>query len=353
MKQKKWGRALALATVSSTLLIAGCGGGDDTTHIDLVTDRNQDNIPDELHAEVQKMLKIADAGTPGVLDPEEENAFFEAAVDIGKRLPLDRKTVETLGEIQALRAKMETAATEEQLTDYMAQLMSAEESLEQDPNYRRFDDALDNIPELNPSGEALKARQITKASGGTGFDQLQRGDIMLEHSGGAAYVYTYPYAWHFTHAGTYDGNNMVYESLSDGVQLSSIEHWKGKKRYAFGRNKLKTSSEVMASLDAAKLKYGTSKSTKYNWTFPNKTTDDKVYCSQLVWKIHKNLNTDIDSNSVKWFALIALKASPAYIWNPIAGAAVHAALVATVLRPAVAPDEIYYATNAIQFYYDK
>ena len=59
------------------------------------------------------------------------------------------------------------------------------------------------------------------------------------------------------------------------------------------------------------------------------------------------------SRSVKWFALIALKASPAYIWNPIAGAAVHAALVATVLRPAVAPDEIYYATNAIQFYYDK
>ena len=108
MKQKKWGRALALATVSSTLLIAGCGGGDDTTHIDLVTDRNQDNIPDELHAEVQKMLKIADAGTPGVLDPEEENAFFEAAADIGKRLPLARKTVETLGEIQALRKKRRT-----------------------------------------------------------------------------------------------------------------------------------------------------------------------------------------------------------------------------------------------------
>ena len=184
-----------------------------------------------------------------------------------------------------------------------------------------------------------------------GDDQLQRGDVMLTHSGGIGYAF--PWAWHFTHAGNYDGNNTVYESVGSGVRLQPIAHWQENKRYAFGRNKKVSQSAVVAQLEQAQQRYGTAGKTPYNFVFPNKQTDNKLYCSQLVWKIHQGAGTNVDSNSLKWFTLMALKLSPYYAWNPPLALAKHAVLIASVLRPAVAPDEIYYATDVINFYYDK
>ena len=351
MKKRILGRAVLLAALSGTLVVAGCGGDGDVTPIDLATDNNQDNIPDELELVVKNALKIADRGIPGVLEPEEEPDFFAAINDIGERLPFKTETVNRLGEIEVLQEKIQNAKTEEELTDLMTQLAETDDLLLQDNNYRIFSEALSIMPDLSPSAATAETRQMAKATAQNGFDQLQRGDVMLIHSGGIGKVF--PWAWHFTHAGTYDGSNTVYESVSHGVLAQPIEGWKGKKRYAFGRNKVKSQSEVVASLDRAKSKSGTDGRTKYNVFFPNKQTDNSLYCSQLVWKIQQGVGSDVDSNSLKWFALIALKASPIYILNPVAAAAKHAALIATVLRPAVAPDEIYYATNVINFYYDK
>ena len=66
--------------------------------------------------------------------------------------------------------------------------------------------------------------------------------------------------------------------------------------------------------------------------FPNKQTDNKLYCSQLVWKIHQGAGTNVDSNSLKWFTLMALKLSPYYAWNPPLALAKHAVLIAMETR---------------------
>jgi uncharacterized protein YycO len=153
----------------------------------------------------------------------------------------------------------------------------------------------------------------------------------------------YPWVWYFSHAGNYDGNNMVYESLGSGVQLGPLQHWKERGlKVALGRSTRSSTAQVVAALDSAKTRYGTNKRTPYNFFFPNKGSDSAVYCSQLVWKIHKSLGVDLDSNDARWFAQMALKnfyLTPAGI----------ATLTATVLIPAVAPDEIYYSRH-INFY---
>jgi len=350
MQSSSFGRVVWLAALSSVLALSACGGDDKPPPIDLLTDQNRDEIPDELHKAVQDALKIADAGTPGVLDPEEETAFFTAINNIGERLPFQEQTIRRLERMDALTKEIQSAQTEEAQTDLLIEAGELDAQLQDDPNYKLFSEALDKMPELTPTPEAATLRATTKATGSNGFDQLQRGDVMLIHSGGIGYAF--PWAWHFTHAGNYDGSNMVYESVGDGVLAQSIEGWKGKKRYAFGRSKNKSTESVVQQLNLAKAKYGTDGRTKYNFNFPNKQTDEKLYCSQLVWKIHRGTGVDIDSNSVKWFLKIALKASPALAWNPPLALAASGVLIGTVLRPAVAPDEIYYS-DQIKFYFDK
>lgn len=369
MKKNHLRRVFVAAAVGSLISLTGCGGDDDQSEnvsavvpIDLVTDKNSDNIPDELDLVVKNALAIVNAGTYGILDPEEEQPFYEAVRTIGQRLPFSAETIKALEEQNALKNKYETLTTEEELTDLMARMHDLDEELLKDKNYKIFNDALNKIPELNPpegievadSTEATpqsNARQLKTSNATSGFEKLQRGDVMLVNSGGVGYLF--PWAWHFTHAGTYDGNNQVYESVGGGVMTQSINEWKNKKRYAFGRNKNRTQSEVEAKLDEAKKRYGINGSTKYNMNFSNKNTDEKLYCSQLVWKIHKSLGDDIDSNSATWFLKISLKNSPIYFLSPPAALLANAVLIKTVLMPAVAPDEIYYATKVLNFYVDK
>jgi len=357
MKKLSLKRIFVLAVLGSACVtsLSGCGGGSGSgndlakTPIDLRTDRDNNGVPDELEQAVAATMAIADAGTPGVLDPEEEAPFFQSIADIIARLPFSAETMNRLKELRELEAEMGSAQTEAEFVSLGTQVTALEQELLTDPEYKSYVDALNRMAELNPtvdgghpnSPEAI-ARRVARSGGAAGFPQLQRGDIMLVHSGGAGYLF--PWAVHFTHTGIYDGNNMVYESIGSGVQVQSIEEWKGKSNYAFGRNKLKPQSEIVASLDRAKLKYGTARQTKYNLNFPDKTRDDAVYCSQLAWKVQIGVGSDIDSNSPKWFALFALK-------NLYVGPVATGILILTVLRPAVAPDEIYYATDVLDFYY--
>lgn len=355
MKTKALKHVVLLSVVSALLLVSGCGGGDNSKKpIDLITDNDADKIPDELEQAVKATMKIADRENPGTLDPEEESDFFNAINDIGARLPFAKETIRRLEEIETLSRKFEGVQDEQELNDLLAKLSALEDELLEDPNYKIFDKALSKIPELNPAPVGLpassrSAKMSYRSTATSGFEQLERGDIMLVHSGGIGNLF--PWAWHFTHAGIYDGNNTVYESISSGVQLQSIEAWKDKQYYGFARNKVKPQSEVIASLENAKLKYGIDGKTKYNINFPSKYKDDALYCSQLAWKIQQGVGVDIDSNSLKWFALMSLKFSPVYALSPIAAASANAALIATVLRPAVAPDEIFYATDSLDFYY--
>lgn len=361
-------RICMVATIGGLMSLSGCGGGDDRpVPIDLVTDKNADNVPDELALVVHKLMSKADVVNPGVLDPEEEPAFFEAIKEIGSRLPFSDETIRNLERYNALTHRYETVATEEELTDLMAQISEVDDKLMTDSNYRRFQEALNIMPELNPVESAEDSATVNAAvagrghpadptaaavaAGKDGFDRLERGDVMLVHSGKGGYFF--PWAWHFTHAGNYNGNNQVYESVGSGVRVQNIQEWKGKKRYAFASSKKRSRAAVENSLNQAQARYGIDGRTKYNFVFPNKQTDEKLYCSQLVWKIHKSLGDDVDSNSLKWFALISLKNSPVYFWNPPAALAANAVLIQTVLKPAVAPDEIYYASNVLDFYVDK
>lgn len=357
MKKFSLKRIFVLAVLGSACVtsLSGCGGGSGNgndfakTPIDLRTDRDKNGVPDELEQLVAATMAIADAGTPGVLDPEEEAPFSESIADIVARLPFSAETINRLEELRELVAEMGSAKTEAEFVSLGTRVTALEQELLRDPEYKSYVDALNRMAELNPTVDGghpnspdASARRIARSGGAAGFAQLQRGDIMLVHSGGEGYLF--PWAWHFTHTGIYDGNNMVYESIGSGVQVQSIEEWKGKSNYAFGRNKLKAQSEIVASLDRAKVKYGTARQTKYNFNFPNKTRDDVVYCSQLAWKIQSGVGSDIDSNSLKWFALISLK-------NFFVGPVAAGILIGTVLRPAVAPDEIYYATDILHFYY--
>ena len=97
-------------------------------------------------------------------------------------------------------------------------------------------------------------------------------------------------------------------------------------------------AQVVAALQQAESRYGTNKTTKYNFLFPNKTRDDAIYCSQLTWKIHKRLDVDLDSNAWEWFAQIGVKYP--FLFKVLGQLAIE-----TILKPAVAPDEVLYSPN--------
>jgi hypothetical protein len=172
------------------------------------------------------------------------------------------------------------------------------------------------------------------------YEKLQRGDVMLLRSQGS---FLFPWTVYYSHAGTYDGNNMVYESVKSGVQLGPLQHWKERgTRVGLGRSTASSAQQVVTALDQAQSRYGTNRKTPYNFVFPDKTRDDAIYCSQLSWKIHRSLGVDLDSNDWRWFAQVGLK-------NLYAGAPAIGVLIPTVLVPAIAPDEIYYSRN-VSFY---
>jgi hypothetical protein len=167
--------------------------------------------------------------------------------------------------------------------------------------------------------------ETTKAI--SGFSNLKRGDVMCVRSGLFDWM-MFIYAMTFSHTGNYDGDDMVYESLPDGVRLQPLSLWKQSGQYiALGRNNKKSSTSVQSALDWAKGKYGTFGTTPYNYFYPDKWTDDRLYCSQLTYKIHMHAGTDLDSNDWTYHLWIALRLG---LWA-----------VPAIALPAVAPDEVY------------
>ena len=321
--------------------------GADPGPIDLTKDADGDGLPDELEAGVDAARAIVSGGDPDQLDADELDPFAAVITDLADRLPLSAKTREDQRHIFEMTAELNTAGPRK-ARRILRRIGRRERDLGKDSNLELVMESLDRM--LGPAtaddttggipAAVVPPRRPAPTRKPPAFEQLERGDVMLLRSRGS---FLFPWTVYYSHAGTYDGNNMVYESLGDGVQLGPLQHWKERgTRVGLGRSNKSSPAQVVAALQQAQSRYGTNKKTPYNFFFPNKVRDDAIYCSQLTWKIHQSLGVNLDSNDWRWFAQVGLK-------NLFVGAGPIAVLIPTVLIPAVAPDEVYYSPN-VSFY---
>ncbi|HCX79868.1 MAG TPA: hypothetical protein DG577_10700 [Firmicutes bacterium] len=229
---------------------------------------------------------------------------------------------------QDFAREMERQAAELQATDpnYTKNLAQAETAARQAFAAKRLRDAALNTRGNDQASPAATIQSVP-------WDWLWVGDVM--HINNKKFFNVY--ALYYSHSGTYNGNNTVYESNSDGVRLRPLSSWQQGQPVALGYTSGKSSSEVAAALNWAKNKYGTDGSTPYNWNFLNKTTDSALYCSQLVWKIHQNMGLNVDSNHWTYVAFLTAK---------------FGAVGTTFAFAAVAPDEVYLSDKIIFYHAD-
>lgn len=318
--------------------------------LDLVTDTDADDIPDELEQRVDAILDMGkQASSRRAMTAAESNVLFNAMFSLCRQYEAQADTIKLQTEYASLleRLTSESVTNDADMAMIAERMDAIENDLREDPSFALFVDAMDRI------GEA-KARAAGFARPRYGvspvFSQLKRGDVMLVHNGGL--MGRAPYALSFSHAGTYDGNSLVYEATWNEVALQSIENsFKHEgMRVAFGRSRVSSASDVQVALSWAQMRWGTTGSTKYSILFYDKEREYKLYCSQLVWKIHKYLGVDVDSNDEIYHLKAAAYASLAGIPNPCAMLR-YATLCYAVIRPGVMPDEIFWDKN-IAFYAD-
>ncbi|MCX7855023.1 MAG: YiiX/YebB-like N1pC/P60 family cysteine hydrolase, partial [Anaerolineae bacterium] len=259
--------------------------------IDLQKDADRDGIPDALAMEVSRI-----AYSP---DPTAAIASFV------NRLPYSPRTRALQQEAERLQAQMAKAKSDEEARQILEKMRALSEEMMADPNYARTIQSLTALlvaPDARKAG-GFPVKTSEGMSGGTvstssvNWGSLQRGDIMLVRSGLWDW-FMFIYAMWYSHAGNYDGNGLVYESNADGVRLKPLSKWQQPGQYiGLGRNNKRSADQVQAALDWAKGFYGTDGQTPYNYFYPDKWTDSRLYCSQLTWKIHNRLGVDVDSNA--------------------------------------------------------
>lgn len=251
-------------------------------------------------------------------------------------------------------------SAQEQIALYYQELEQLHEKLFQSQTEAEFEaassrirevlDRLDAIPEYRQTVE--KAEQELKAAfeakaqadrdtlglsdaqdrgdftaAAVSWSQIQKGDVL--HINNKKFFNLY--AMYYSHSGMSDGSGWVYESITDGVYRRSDSTWRGSGRpVALGRATSKSASTRAAALDSAKAQYGTDGRTPYNWVFINKTTDERLYCSQLVWKVHLRMGLDVDSNHSSYIAWMRAR---------------YGDLGESLVYPMVAPDEIYLSSH--------
>jgi len=320
-------------------------------------DANGDGIPDELAdavAAVGNTFTLAQSD--GVLSSTETNAMEQDLVNLDARLPYAPETRSLQQRVATLNAQI-ADATPEQAAAINAEIVQLSEQMLADPNYARTIAALTKLlaPDLSAGAATRYQVYLPMVTGGANngagvaastnppgahvawwwdrprvsWSNLRRGNIMFQNSGDK--VAGFAYALEFNHAGTYDGNNLVYESNpNDGVNMRRLANWQANNLYiGLGRNNQKSEADVTRALDWAKSYYGTNGRTRYNWWFPDKWTDKSLYCSQLVWKIHGRAGSDLDSNDWGYFVWFVAR------WSRINGILASAFVVSMV-----APDEI-------------
>jgi uncharacterized protein YycO len=244
-------------------------------------------------------------------------------------LPEQIKGVQNPEQAQLLAKELENQVEYLRATDpaYAEELAKAEELAAQIFAEKRRQDAA-----LNTRGKEIGVEDyVIQAT--VPWNYLLTGDVM--HINNKKFFNIY--AMYYSHSGTYNGSNTVYESNSDGVRIRPLSSWQQGQPVALGYTRSKSLSEVTAALNWAKNKYGTDGRTPYNWNFLNKNTDDALYCSQLVWKIHQYMGLNVDSNHWTYVAYLTAK---------------FGAVGTTFAFAAVAPDEVYLSSNIIYYYAD-
>jgi hypothetical protein len=340
--------------------------GAKSTTIDLQQDANRDGIPDGL-VQAAKSIELA----------QDKDAALK---EFFNNLPYSPETRALLQQAEPLHQQLANANNDTESQLIADQLRSLEQRMMTDPNYAKTTVGLQkmfvpaDVGRSNETASHLDNEEskrsfaskfykesntlIAFAGSPTGsrgdfnsgifskpntvlpgkqhiaavnWGSLKRGYIMLVRSGWLPWT-SFVYAMQYNHAGNYDGNNQIYESNpNDGVRLKPLVNWTQKNNYvALGFNNKRNTTQVEGSLNWAKGKYGTNGRTPYNYNFLDKTTDSKLYCSQLTWKIHKNIGVDVDSNHWSYLAYVTSK------WG-LAGTGIATA--------AVAPDEVGLSGN--------
>jgi uncharacterized protein YycO len=235
------------------------------------------------------------------------------------KLPISAQSRALQARAQKLSMSLATA-NPAQTQAILQELTKISAQLQQDPAIAQVQNDL-----LNLSGNSLNPAVTTPPA----FSSLVKGDILARNSGAST---PYPWTMVYQHDGTYYGNSQVFESNSDGVRLKPLSSWQTKGvMVGLARDNKVSASVISAAVDWAVAKYGTNGKTPYNYIFWNKTTDAKLYCSQLTWKINGHAGVDVDSNSVQYETWAAAKFG-AWIVNAI-------------IVPAVAPDEVMLSPN--------
>jgi uncharacterized protein YycO len=282
--------------------------------IDMQADHNGDQHPDEFVAELQSLAgRFADD-----LDGTQQIAAQAALADFFSRIPLAADTHDIHAQAQELLAQQAATsdpAAKRSLAQQVDQLLQQAETF--DPAYGA---ALSTIKHLAGAHSGV----LADAEAAPDFSQLQRGDILLTR-GGDIYLNWF-YAQHYSHAGIYDGDGMVYESNPDGIRLKPLAKWQEPgHQVALARIESLSVDDVLAALEWAKETFKTDGSTGYNHDIPDKWTEDKLYCSQLVWRIIDHAGLDLDSNDFWYLAWITTRLGP---------------LGPELALPAVLPDEL-------------
>jgi hypothetical protein len=327
------------------ILFIGCSSSssNDDPAINLSYDKDNDGIPDELKASVEGILDLNGGGrSVDEGDADELAALYE---NFGDSLPYSKRVRELQKEIAGLydayNALPDDEKTEEVFLRLQEEIGSRMDQLYEDDTFEAVQDYMHEILE-GASGEAA-----TEAwAGNEKWDSLKRGDVMLIKSPDLDWHQQF-YVWKYSHAGVYNGNNLVYEAVGEGVALRPISKWKKAGVYVgLGRSNVKSETEVSAKLDELYSTFGGDNTTAYNYIIPMKTSctnmlkfkdapryrENALYCSQLVWWLHNYLlGYDIDSNDERYYTAI------------IAQAPLARYLVKVLLIPGVLPDEIAFS----------
>lgn len=261
-----------------------------------------------------------------------------------------------LGELNQQLTEAKTAEEAEEIYTESVQLL---EQLQADPIYAQVNDSFTQMlmaeieaevagagerpTEHAPSAHRLYLPMITSSTNteeitttqaaateqinaAPDYTRLTRGDIMFIR--GSSNLAPMLYSVIFGHTGNYDGGDLVYEANDDGVRLKPISGWQDATSafVGFGYNNDVSSSQVSTALDQAKTQYGTDGRTPYNWNFVDRYTEDRLYCSQLTWRIHRRLGYNLDSND--WIIRSILRTR-------------YGAWFDLVVLPAILPDEIW------------
>jgi len=284
--------------------------------IDLTTDANGDGIPDQLAEEVARIPQAEDR---------------EGAIaDLVDRLPYSQETRRLQRKARRLQALVAQAVDQTEAEEINERLKSLSDQMLLDPNYAATARGLASILGLDlsepnaPAGSDVSGQSVSPQS--VSWAGLQPGHIMLVRSGYWPWT-AFLYVMQYTHAGNYHGNGLVFESVRDGVRLNPLSNWRSSNQYvALGYNNRRSAQAVVNAMNSAEQRYGTTGRTPYNFYFWDKWTDSRLYCSQLTWKIHKQLGDDLDSNAWQYILYVST------LWGGW--------LASAIAIPAVAPDEI-------------